>query len=117
MNDEAKLQRRVASWLALLSFAGLLLGYSMVAICLFHALNDGRLADLWAPPSGGNHGPWRHYSPARQFLDPSILVVMPAGLLAAMSFALHARRLPGLVMLGCFNYFLIYVVFFAAALD
>jgi hypothetical protein len=106
-----------ASLLGLCALAALLFAFLMVAICLFHAALDGRLNDLWAPSSGGNHGPWRHYWPARTFLDPSFLFVPPAAILAAFSYVLRAAPLPLYVWAGCgafvFNYFL----FFSAALD
>lgn len=117
MSTEQFWQRRISRIFGMLALAALLSAYLMVAICLACAARDGVLSDLWAPPSGGNHGPWRHYPPARQFLDPSIFFVIAAGFLAAMSLGLQVRRLPSLVLLGCSNYFLIYVAFFAVALD
>ncbi|HEX9997038.1 MAG TPA: hypothetical protein VGB45_07845 [Abditibacterium sp.] len=118
MSSTEQKEQIAGSFFALLSLALLGLAYLMVAICLFHAVSDGRLADLWAPPTGGNHGVWRHYEPARTYLDPSLLFVPPAFLFALIG--LSSRRLFGwsvFVLVGCVAFFLNYLLFFSAALD
>ena len=113
----ARLRFLAASLLGLCALAALVFAFLMVAACLIWAAHDRRLADLWAPSGGGNHGPWRRYWPARTFLDPSLGLVLPAALVAALSLALRPARLPLYVLAGCavfvFNYFL----FFSSALD
>lgn len=109
--SEDKTTRFLATFLALAALALLLFAYLLVAICLFHAARDGILSDLWAPPSGGNHGPWRHYALARTHLDSSPLFVVPAISLACFSLSLGRKRLPTLVLLGCAAFILNFALF------
>lgn len=112
-----KLDRITLSVLDILALSTHLFACLMVTIFLYHAIPDGAISDLWAPSTGGNHGPWRHYAPARTFLDHSPIFMLISAFFAALSRAGRKSLLSHLILFSCANFFLIYLAFFFEMTD
>ena len=106
----------IANWLcrgAVVSVVGCVL---LVGLAFLVASHDGMIPAEWGQYEG-NHGPWRHYSQAREPLSQTFVILLYAGGAALISWLLKPGWRSALSFLACLTLFVLEIQFLYWLID